>query len=229
MPYDLYFLADSDDGNMVKVIFGIIALLVWGVGALASSVKKSRQQEEQRQRQMLEQAREEVRLANARRAAEGAGVAASGGPHGQVRRVPAPPPPPPAYMPAPPPGYQPVPPPMPDWMTRQGTTARVPPPVPPTPQLRYRSPQPPPPPPRRPKTKRQRPPAAPPAVAVFEEALRPVATPIRGPAATIRRAPGVAGNAAALSRWLTPQTLRSQFMLTEILQPPLALRESREV
>lgn len=33
-------------------------------------------------------------------------------------------------------------------------------------------------------------------------------------------------NAAALHRWLTPQTLRRQFILTEVLQPPLTLRDS---
>jgi hypothetical protein len=31
-------------------------------------------------------------------------------------------------------------------------------------------------------------------------------------------------DARALHRWLTPATLRRQFMLTEILQPPVALR-----
>ena len=39
------------------------------------------------------------------------------------------------------------------------------------------------------------------------------------------RAPASSANAAALSRWLTPRTMRSQFILTEVLQPPLALRE----
>ncbi|HTL28925.1 MAG TPA: hypothetical protein VL282_06890, partial [Tepidisphaeraceae bacterium] len=33
-------------------------------------------------------------------------------------------------------------------------------------------------------------------------------------------------NALALHQWLTPQTMRRQFILTEILQPPLALRDS---
>jgi hypothetical protein len=50
-----------------------------------------------------------------------------------------------------------------------------------------------------------------------------VAAAAARPAATSSSA-----NAAALSRWLTPKTLRSQFILTEILQPPLALREPRE-
>jgi hypothetical protein len=36
-------------------------------------------------------------------------------------------------------------------------------------------------------------------------------------------------DAAALARWLQPATLRHQFMLTEVLQPPLALREERRI
>jgi hypothetical protein len=32
-------------------------------------------------------------------------------------------------------------------------------------------------------------------------------------------------DARALHRWLTPATLRRQFMLTEVLQPPIALRD----
>jgi hypothetical protein len=38
---------------------------------------------------------------------------------------------------------------------------------------------------------------------------------------------GTSANAATLRQWLTPQTLRSQYILTEILQPPLALRPDR--
>ena len=40
------------------------------------------------------------------------------------------------------------------------------------------------------------------------------------------RAPNTASaDATAIRRWLTPQTLRSQFILTELLHPPLALRD----
>jgi hypothetical protein len=35
-------------------------------------------------------------------------------------------------------------------------------------------------------------------------------------------------NAESLHRWLRPETLRQQFMLTEVLQPPLALRPHRD-
>jgi hypothetical protein len=37
----------------------------------------------------------------------------------------------------------------------------------------------------------------------------------------------VSAGAESVHRWFRPQTLRSQFILTEILQPPLALREPR--
>ena len=35
-------------------------------------------------------------------------------------------------------------------------------------------------------------------------------------------------NAQSLNKWLRPATLRQQFMLTEVLQPPLALRPDRD-
>ena len=40
-------------------------------------------------------------------------------------------------------------------------------------------------------------------------------------------APGA--TATSIARWLRPETLRQQFILTEVLQPPLALRESRDL
>jgi hypothetical protein len=46
-------------------------------------------------------------------------------------------------------------------------------------------------------------------------------SPITSPA--VVASPAV--DAAALRRWLKPGTLRAQFMLTEILQPPVGLRE----
>jgi hypothetical protein len=30
-------------------------------------------------------------------------------------------------------------------------------------------------------------------------------------------------------RWLNPATMRGQFILTEVLQPPLALRDERRI
>jgi hypothetical protein len=53
----------------------------------------------------------------------------------------------------------------------------------------------------------------------------PAAPPSPRPAAAAPPRPSAAVDAAALRRWLRPQTLRTQFILTEILQPPPALRE----
>jgi hypothetical protein len=41
----------------------------------------------------------------------------------------------------------------------------------------------------------------------------------------ISTAPQASANVLAIRNWLTPATLRQQFLLTEILQPPLALRD----
>ena len=49
-------------------------------------------------------------------------------------------------------------------------------------------------------------------------AEKPVIAPVRA---------RVSADAGALRGWLTPGTLRSQFILTEILQPPLAMRSER--
>jgi hypothetical protein len=42
-----------------------------------------------------------------------------------------------------------------------------------------------------------------------------------------RRGPTMA-DAPTIRRWLKPQTLRAQFILTEVFQPPLALRSDRQ-
>ncbi|HRK29922.1 MAG TPA: hypothetical protein PLD59_02500, partial [Tepidisphaeraceae bacterium] len=52
-------------------------------------------------------------------------------------------------------------------------------------------------------------------------------TPVTAPPAVARQ-PGPAVDAGQLRGWLRPQTLREQFMLTEILQRPLALRPDRD-
>jgi hypothetical protein len=61
-------------------------------------------------------------------------------------------------------------------------------------------------------------PAAPPLVKPAPEVL-PVAHDRASESVTPRI------NAAMLSRWMTPETLNQQFLLTEILQPPLGLRD----
>jgi hypothetical protein len=54
----------------------------------------------------------------------------------------------------------------------------------------------------------------------------------RTAAATARPATSSArpttATAAALNRWLNPTTMRQQFILTELLQPPITMREDRE-
>ena len=44
-------------------------------------------------------------------------------------------------------------------------------------------------------------------------------------AARPQAAPGQRASATTVSRWLNPTTLRQQFILTEIFQPPLGLRD----
>jgi hypothetical protein len=55
-------------------------------------------------------------------------------------------------------------------------------------------------------------------------AVRPALVPTAPAPAAVKR-PSVAVDAAALRRWLRPQTLHNQFMLSEIFQPPVALRK----
>jgi hypothetical protein len=68
----------------------------------------------------------------------------------------------------------------------------------------------------------QKPRATPPPIK--SAASRQVAAPV--PAAKTRPAPATA-KAASIARWAKPNNLRSQFILTEVLKPPLAMREPR--
>ena len=52
-----------------------------------------------------------------------------------------------------------------------------------------------------------------------------VAVPAPSGATAPHDRPGATGKARAIHRWLSPQTLRGQFILTEVLRPPLGLRE----
>jgi hypothetical protein len=74
------------------------------------------------------------------------------------------------------------------------------------------------------KTKRKTPPALPPAV-VIAPAAKVVAAPRAAVTAPKTPTP-VYVDARVLARWLVPQTLRAQFVLTEIFQPPVSLRDS---
>lgn len=183
MPDHWNILADSD-GDIGKLVIGVIALIFWGVSAMVSAAKK--RQEQARRRQMFEQ------------------IARGGA-------VPTPPAPParPAVRPGP-------------------SRAMLPPKRPMPAAQAARMTGPPPPAPRRGKSKGQS--ARTSAPSPLTTAASPIASATTAAGGTESRpaakAPPV--DARALRRWLTPATLRSQFMLTEVLQPPLALREPRE-
>jgi hypothetical protein len=73
------------------------------------------------------------------------------------------------------------------------------------------------------RSKRKLPPALPAAVVAPAPTEAVVAQPVAPPPP---RPALVNVDAKVLSRWLRPQTLRAQFILTEVFQPPVALRES---
>ncbi len=85
-----------------------------------------------------------------------------------------------------------------------------------------------------PKTRKQRatPPSLPPVVvraaAPAAPAAQSAALTSVGSRSEVSRRPAAPGaGAPAIAKWLTPRTLRQQFILTEIFQPPLAMREKR--
>ena len=105
------------------------------------------------------------------------------------------------------------------------------PPAPPPPIPQQRRPVPMPRPPVQPQAPRRiakqtRPAPLPPPPLMLEEVTESsLASPVLAPP---RARAKVTVDAAALSKWMTPATLRQQFILTEILQPPLALRPDAE-
>jgi hypothetical protein len=70
---------------------------------------------------------------------------------------------------------------------------------------------------------RPAPPTVPPAV----PAPQPMTISVGPSAAHLKRPAPAAASAASIAHWLAPGTLRQQFILTEVLQPPLALRPER--
>ncbi len=74
------------------------------------------------------------------------------------------------------------------------------------------------------KSKRKAPPALPALVAALPDTKKVLAPPAAPPPPAKPAAAFV--DAKVLARWLKPQTLRAQFILTEVFQPPVALRES---
>jgi hypothetical protein len=205
-------LADSDDVG--KIIVGVIAFLIWGISALASMAKK---QGKQSQASMEQAMREQIEEARRRQIA-------------QLEQMQPTMPPPPMLQPQRPRG--PAVPPMrnlpqaPRPVSRPNPMAQPP----RLPQQRpVQQPQ------QRPKQgqkRKQRQPGQAPAVPV-PPPMR--AVPVAGDTPDVyiseighgsaSASPSRRQAAATPMLRLTPQNLRQQFILTEILQPPLALRD----
>jgi hypothetical protein len=186
----------ATESDLPKIIFGLIFFVIWALSALVSWLNK-KQQEAKRER-----VRQEIERATRRGAPQPVRQ------QPQRRREPA--------------------------RIAEGIAQRFPdvllPPSPPSPppripQSQERRPVPPTPvrrPPKQPQSRRHVSVAPPPLPALFlESAPAQPYVNITQPAA---RAQAPTVDAKAVRHWLSPATLRHQFILTEILQPPLALR-----
>lgn len=193
-------LAASDEGIGRLIMFGIV-VVIWIIGAISSAIKKQRE-EWKRRREM------------------------------QMPRMPQPSA---ARMPAPVRG-RPIP------QPAQPVDSRIT--WPPIPALRNVPAQPPQAPQRNKqmlgrqgkKKKSKSPPPLPvprgpqlaqPAVLPLPASKRTIESTAIGQGESRRATQTTGADAAAIRRWLTPQTLRTQFILTEVLQPPVAIRPDR--
>lgn len=222
MTASTYILADADD--IWKVLGAIVVLVVWGISALGNLAKKQQGQANQGREAMERAMREQMEAARRQQAA--AALGQMGGP----------PPPPPLPVPA---GrrHGPAVPPMRAKARTQQQQRNVPPVTVQRPPQAPRAPQAPRPrgpvvPPRRTKKAERRQQAAPAPLPFLEP--EPEGGP--GRPSVPQSEIGAGATAASPSRRraaagpmirITPQSLRQQFILTEILQPPLALREGR--
>jgi hypothetical protein len=190
-------LADSGD-DFGKIIIGIFVFIIWGIGALVKMSKTSSDKARRRQEQLDAAIRAQVEAQRQREAA----AAALGQPMGRPMAMP--------------PVLQQ------QQRRRQG---RVP--VPPPPQMRAQvqaRPQ-----QQQSRKQQKRRAVAPqqPAARVqtlLEEIPKVVESAIGQGAVPASPARRQAAAAQSMLR-LTPQSIRQQFILTEILQPPLALRD----
>jgi hypothetical protein len=208
-------------GDVESLGFTIVAALIAIVGAIVSSAKKKEKDEAARRaaRENWERIEQEMRQG----AAQATGVLNQPG----------------AYRAPPlPPGAAPPPlPPRPVFAPTKSIDGPYQPPRPaaakPAPRRPANAPRPlpparplPPQQPRKPKRQKQaQQPAAAPVMARTVAAVARAAQAAEVPPLPVARPAQATAKAAALSKWLTPNTLRSQFILTEILQPPLALRD----
>lgn len=233
MPLPTYILAEIDDG-LVKVAIGVIIAIVWGIGALANMAKKQQQGQAEHSRAEMERAmRAQVEAARRNQAA--AEALARG-------RSNAPPPLPgfqpefQSHQPWERPRGQSAPPMRPRAQPQRPAPARnAPPPlVQPSQRQQAGRPRGPVMPPKRTKKAERRPQQRPVAEPLLEEldsysrgATRPGVTESEIGAGTAAASPARRLAAVPPMVRLTPQSLRQQFILTEILQPPMALREPR--
>jgi hypothetical protein len=160
-----FILASDDYDSMIKLIGGVIVLIIWGIGAMASTIKKAQAKSRQKQ------------------------VRAPFAPPLPAQR--------PIAGPARPPAIPP----------------RIPMALPPLPTLARAQP---------PARAAARPKAAIPVPRSSAPAPPPVAVP-RPKAVPV--SPAVASS--SIAGLLRPTTVRAQFILAEVLQPPLALRSKR--
>jgi hypothetical protein len=204
-----FILADSEDELPIKLIIGVIVLIFWGISALAKLAKQS----VQKQKQRLQQVREAIeRSQQAARQRGGQPMQQAPRPVQQpvtlapeiARRIPkyTPPKVPQQRRPQP-------------QQRRPVPTGR--------PATNYNAMA------QQPRKQRQKkaPPPLPAAVVAQEAPVKVMLAEEAAPAVTSRSAkkPATVG-AAAIRRWMRPQTLRQQFILTEVFQQPLAFREN---
>lgn len=232
-------LAEFDD-SVMKVVIGVIIAVIWGVGALANLAKKQQQEQGQSSQAEMERALR-ARLEAARRDQAARAL-------GQMSAPPMPTqglPPGSQY-----PQYRPqqqglrgpsVPPMRPRAPQQQaqrrpaprGLPPAVPPPMrPPGAQQQTQRPHGPVMAAKRTRKAERHQPAAPPALAEADSYSqgppRPGVLESEIGVGTAPASPARRLAAAAPMVRVTPQSLRQQFILTELLQPPLTLREPRE-
>ncbi len=230
MSFDPVYILAADDGEgLMKLVFFVIFGIIWGISAIVSWVNKKAQQQRARgeiagaiQRTIDQQQQMNVRAP--RRPIAGA----TAQPRPSSRS--APPPPQRATSIAPgladrypdvmlPPAPQPPrAAPSRSRQTPQVPSSRVP--VPPQlqPQRRAAAKQ---------SKRRFSAPAPVQPVQVVEERSTVVRTEPRTRESELKRPAPPTVTALSVATWLKPQTMRSQFILTEILQPPLALRDGQ--
>jgi hypothetical protein len=207
-------LADAGD-DFGKIIFGVLVFVIWGIGALVKMSKGSAEQARRRQEQLDAAIRAQVEAARQREAAAAA--------LGQQRMGQAMPPPPPVFQRQQQHQQR-----QPQQQRRQARPPALPPAlrqapaamraqVPPQRQQAKKQQQ-----KRRVAPQQQQQRVMPPED-MLEEVPRVVESEIGHGA--VAASPFRRQSATPLTLRLTPQSIKQQFILAEILQPPVALRD----